>query len=1284
VKHGLLTILSLLSGTLWGTICSGLDVPASCRDSTGPFTDRLPIRDFSGALPIPDYLEAILACNGLSLTGARPDYLAPPSAWMDTEQRLYSAVLAKRKVDVLVVPFQVQGYGLDRIERAVMSADLAYAIGAIGQYSVADPFLVSRALGEGARRFDAEKVEDLATLLGAKKIVLAYVGHDERHSLFLTIQVRDPLPKPGEARPTKWQRDWRNVAFTDDRTPMTILHEMLPEILQSLPLKLATPVQASTVSSSAGVAFAVTPLQSVTTNVRRVPAAVLFNLLGAVNASDEELSRERLYEKALLASMRGRASDPRGRFLEAYALFNLQRRPSALARLSGLETPSVATLRGLLNGDLPTAMRAIAGVKDPLEQLLLQAAVRDLEFYYQHQPKMGLSAAPKVFGNSYPVWEELVAMRTNQWDAWSVPEAMTIKSIMDDNFPVPGMELKSMLAGMAVTRGDFPDDVDIDLATARHIRRAAETIPAARCCAAGSPEATQWDLLWLIEGLAESRIRQSFMRESHLRGLPGEALEIMTRLDPLFSGHPRLSAMRALAALDMHEHSRDDVRSTWLELLKQNSTLAAYWAQGQTRVAATALTTLGIPSEESKFLVDAYSHDYPSHPYWPVWYFDMYEHPHKLVDFMVEALAFSSNEIDPLWRLSDATSPPEYRAMLIGLGSRFAGHPMRKDLFGLAGPETGEPAPDRLVQLRAAIESDPEVWDNYYELASAIIKSGGQYDDASRALLSYPEFHKQNPAQRVGLSNEAVDAGSLLYWQGQPDLAKPFYQIAADLDTGSEASMRGDIRLKVLATDYAAATVGLRRRAIRYPSAYSHGEYLSYLHAFGLSDEAWAGFAQVMADFEPPTVWESALVGHRRAGIDERTVRAWLQKPEVRAARFKTRRFAPYYAILWNSTERTPPADLGALVETLEGPPVAHIDVDGRSLLRPHRIDPSGFEFVMPSPFRVAQSPKVAPGTAFKSDLAYFADAYSALRRKNYKIAVVKFVAMADRYPIEGPTAGFALPYFAYAAAKSGDTVGLEKYVEALPDKDFDYWLSRAFFAGARKDISAAQSALAMAFRTRPQTGQRPIMTEYQYAEACEWVYQETRDPRFAAMLLDWVKVFQRLQPTYAWAFAMQYTYEKPGNVRMRALAFTHYLDPASERIKAAPKADLNRAEAWFKDHNPFDVHKDLPEAVSASLTSGLSQPADLDPGPRPFLHGPLVDEASARDVLDGNAERLEQRDFLRAPTAGDAAQHELAEFTDDVGVIDHAFLAWDQKVTRLRQHALAPIDIEPRPAHGL
>jgi hypothetical protein len=1105
---------------------------------------------------------------------------------MESEKRLYAGILASYHADLLVVPFQVQGYGFDRVERAVMSADLAFAIGSTGQYTIADPFLVARALGEGMRRFDPEAVEALAKAVGAKKIVVAYVGHDDRHSLTLTIQVRDPLSPAAQARQKPWQQDWRNIAFTNERTPFVVFHDLLPEILRSLPLKLGAPARAAATPSAANLStVSGTPLEIVT-SAKRLPPAMLFTLLGALSSfDDDELSRERLFEKALLASMWTVAPTARDRLLQAYALMNLQRRPQALALLSAMQSPSATTLRNVLNGELPAARQSIGGVKDPFEQMLLQILVRDLESQYQRKNQIDLSAAPQVFGRAYPAWEQLVTMRAKQLDGWYAPEAIEILQVLDSSFPVPGMGMEWLTSGMAVARGELPDDIDMDLAIARQIRKAAAGLEAPKCCSAGRPEATRWDLLWLFEGVAESRILSALTIERRNRGLPKVSLDALSRLDPLFNGHPRLSMEKARAAGELYQDSRDDERANWRELANRNGSLAAYWAQGQTRFGMYGLVSLGIPSEKSQLMADAYSHDYPCKPYWPVWYFDVQMlNPQRAAQFMVEALPFSTFDINPVWRLSALVSPGEYRSIVAGLGSRFKGNPQRDALFG---PADASAPRDPLAQLRAAIAEDPEVWENYYTLANAIITSGGAYEDASKVMLGYPEFHVENPTQPVSVGGHATDAASLLYWQGYPDLATPFFQIAADLRTGSEGNMRSAIRLDVLANRYDAAVEGLMRRAIRYPTAHTYGEYLSYLHAFGMSEQAWAGFAEVMADFELPLVWQSAMVGHRRAGADERTIRAWLKRPEIRAARFKTQQFAPYYAVLWNSTERMPPADLGALVEELEGAPVAHIDSDGISLLRPHRLDPTGSEIVRPSPFRVAKSPRLAEGTAVKSDLAYFADAYATLRRGDYPAAVTKFMAMGDRYPLEG---GPALSYFAYAAAKTGDAVGLMKYIEQLPFHDFDYWLAGAFFAGAHKEANGAQWTLGMAFRARTQTRERVVMVDYQYAQACEWLYQDTGDARFLKMLLGWARTYQRLQPSYAWPYAMQYTYEKPGDERIRALAFTQYLDPASPRIKDASKADLDRARAWFKDHNPFRISDSTNQTRSAMHGSTSDQ----------------------------------------------------------------------------------------------
>jgi hypothetical protein len=98
------------------------------------------------------------------------------------------------------------------------------------------------------------------------------------------------------------------------------------------------------------------------------------------------------------------------------------------------------------------------------------------------------------------------------------------------------------------------------------------------------------------------------------------------------------------------------------------------------------------------------------------------------------------------------------------------------------------------------------------------------------------------------------------------------------------------------------------------------------------------------------------------------------------------------------------------------------------------------------------------------------------------------------------------------------------------------------------------------------------MLPEFQYAEACEWLYQDTRDPRFLASLLDWTKRYQQIHPVYAWAYDMQYAYEKDPEERRRALAMAYYLDPSAAHIQKASKEDIAQAKAWLRNHPPFQA----------------------------------------------------------------------------------------------------------------
>jgi hypothetical protein len=159
------------------------------------------------------------------------------------------------------------------------------------------------------------------------------------------------------------------------------------------------------------------------------------------------------------------------------------------------------------------------------------------------------------------------------------------------------------------------------------------------------------------------------------------------------------------------------------------------------------------------------------------------------------------------------------------------------------------------------------------------------------------------------------------------------------------------------------------------------------------------------------------------------------------------------------------------------------------------------------------------------------------------------------------------------AAAKTGDQIGLEQAIDPARDGRpmiFHRWLAKAILAGSRKDLDTASQALRKALDERPVSTNKPILTEYQYAEVCEWLYRETRDARFMESLLQWVRSEQQIHPVSAWPYAIEYAYTAPGDAHRRALAMTLYLDPRSERIKSASERDKAQAKDWLRKNNPF------------------------------------------------------------------------------------------------------------------
>jgi len=75
-------------------------------------------------LPASAYLDLMIGGNPALGPG---NHFAdrPKSEWLSAEMATYAKAVARKESDILIAPFQTQGFGLDRTERSLMADDLA-------------------------------------------------------------------------------------------------------------------------------------------------------------------------------------------------------------------------------------------------------------------------------------------------------------------------------------------------------------------------------------------------------------------------------------------------------------------------------------------------------------------------------------------------------------------------------------------------------------------------------------------------------------------------------------------------------------------------------------------------------------------------------------------------------------------------------------------------------------------------------------------------------------------------------------------------------------------------------------------------------------------------------------------------------------------------------------------------------------------------------------------------------------------------------------------------------
>lgn len=1123
--------------------------PAVCQQSVIPAKFQTPLEDLSGNLPVADYLDVVMDCANLVRPGGRQTNamgmagkVMPDSAWLEADSTRYYELLAKQRHAWLILPAQTQYLGFDQAERALISAEIAAAFA--DQGSAPDVTLLARSLGEPRRRFEPGAVDKLTAAIGAQRRLETYVGHDGAHTLTLTLQLKE-CKQNGVCTLIK-KRDWRSVAFSDESPPFRAVNGLRAQIRRDLldkgPLA-ATPPTARNIRL-----LGATPAQL----FAAAPTPLVTSVLASFASAHDELSRDRLHVTALRSWLNAPASEET-HFYAAYSALALQRRPYAIELLKGKTDIASDALRELLNGNFTDAQLKAPQVKVPVQRMLLGFLIQDLANDYDREATFDYSLTQQVFGNSQEQWRALLERRANDGSQWLNGNPDAIKSLLDSLAPIKGLGLAEVRVGSLVAGRREP----LSSMNFRHLRQAVPMLDA---------KTTSWQAYWLLEGLAQADVFSSLLKTVNVQAAPDAGLALVREYEGLFSGHPTFEVGRAGVMAAVARRASNDEQRRFDKAYEEAEWSAAYWSQGATRMSNRVL----FRGTHTAAFADAYGRDFPPRARW----FHNFAGLTKREGGPCDSLKYSISTVNDVDLCLSSVAGPRADQLRAGLGLRFHGHPAA---VNLGGPRPVPPQPgvddtdSHIARMRAGIKSDPNLWDNYSGVGGLLIHRRGEYGEAQRVYLSYPPFKTRATKRPVEVANDAYLAGSELYWRGQADLARPLYQIAADLNTGADSSMTSAARLAQLDGDYETAAEILLERGMRYQSAYAYRDYLSLLYVMGHGPEADAGFSQIAEAFDGPQAWLGQLVGHRMSGLTADQFRRWITSREIVEARNRGQRFAGYYTMISATTDRKPDANTVKVLEEVVRADVRRLDESGL-VVRPHRMDEDALEPMFPSAFQPVKRPSLPKMASVTHEYVLFAQALSALHAGRYQEAHDRFLRYAHFYSIEESETRTAMAYFALAAAKIGDPYKLEQFIEGVDrwNQDYDVWLSRAFFAAVRKDVKQAEQSLKRAFYERPHTDMRPVMTEYQYAEACELIGRETGDPRFVRMMLEWARQNQRIQPTQAWSYAVEAQYSNNPNEANRALALALYLDPLSPRLVRIDEKRKAAARTWLKSNKPF------------------------------------------------------------------------------------------------------------------
>ena len=1098
-------------------------------------------------------------------------YSIGTSRWVVQEKERATAALSRRPVDVLVAPFRTDGDSFDAVERSLMTRAVAERVRAGEQRSVADPTLVEQALGSPARFVPDADVFALADRLQATTVVLGSLGHDNSGKFHVRVESVSRGGSPVAVTNRRTLLDLRAIPFDDTRPPFQSFVGHLDEIVDHLGGTRAAGARPAGATQEATIPPVPSSLAELERAAAQDPlqAAYLLQFLGVLHPTEiQDRARDGLFERSLLTLAR-LPDTPETRALKARAWGYLNRRPVAMQLLNAGSEEETA-IRFYLDGDLEHLSSVVPKIGSPLPRLLATIELERLRTDYGGASNPDLSAQ---LAKQYPYWAPVLTQALIATELWTNGPHPWVKLALDAYWPNPKHDLSAFVRAAAAT-GKLPSNHDVAQLAYQHL----EDASAATSEPGNDAGPRSRDVVELLRAMFVADV---VVQLQHLRtdiGKPDEALAEALVFEPLLTDQPDFVIDRGWAEFEVARERPEPERGTLQAAAFAHLRQGAIWSQGQTAATAFVLPEhhLYFPGSDSLSAADAarefFDSDWPNLPGWHTQTFNDHE---AWVARLRHCVDYTIERFTCLAQLAEASGSREDAATILAANQqRFLGNPNR--IAFLAREQRAAGNADAAAEtLRSAIDAGTKDWDPYLRVGVELAQQG-KPREALAVFTKYPGFKDRSVTDDVTLSNRAYDVGNFLYWAGAYEQARPLYEFAAALDTGSQASITSAIRLALLDRDLETALAETKQRARRYGSPYALRDLMMLSAALGDRATARAVFDGMQDQLDEPEFWIGPFMVQRMEGASLETIAQWATQGARSAPRTKLDSLAMRHLFLSEVTDRDVTDTLADTLHMRDPGPFAIRDQKGRATWQGRPLMPSAFFYGSGA----TNPPALQPGP-LDSRLTMAARGLAALARADYRSAFDVFEQMSEIYELQE-----FLPYYAWAAAQIDQTARIERYLaNALRQKQrlaatsppstisfFDEFLSLAILRGFAGETDVALDYLVRTNADVQHTEERALLTRYEIADVAEILYDHGHERRYKDFLLDLARRNSQIDPAFSWPYAFVAKYSDDASERTLARARALYLDPRSKRALAAVPKELADARRIISARNPLSA----------------------------------------------------------------------------------------------------------------